>query len=149
MRAQVIRPASFDAVVCLWGSFGYFDDEGDRAQAAAAAAALVPGGRYLIDVPVADTILASFDRESEWSVGGVDVHERRVYHEDVKRIETTWTFAHGDERDVQTTSVRLYTLLELMELLSDAGFAAFQALNDELEPFRAGEDRLWLVVALP
>ena len=45
--------------------------------------------------------------------------------------------------------MRLYSLVELMELLSDAGFAAFQALNDELEPFRPGEDRLWLVAAAP
>jgi SAM-dependent methyltransferase len=149
MRTQVVRPFTFDAVLCLWGSFGYFDDEGDRDQAAGAAAALVRGGRFLIDIPVADTLLEVFEPESEWSVGGVDVHEARVYREDTGRIETTWTFTHGNEHDVRTTSVRLYAVVELMELLSDAGFAAFLALNDELDPFRPGEDRLWLVAAVP
>lgn len=149
MRSQVVRPDRFDAVLCLWGSFGYFDDAGDRAQAAAAASALVPGGRYLIDIPVADTLLEIFEPESQWSVGGVDVHEARRYHDDTKRIETTWAFTRGEERDVRITSVRLYGVGELMSLLSDAGFAAFQALNDELEPFRPGEDRLWLVAAMP
>jgi hypothetical protein len=29
----VVRPRSFDAAICLWGSFGYFDDDGNVAQA--------------------------------------------------------------------------------------------------------------------
>ena len=37
MRTSPLRRASFDAAFCLWGSFGYFDDEGNRAQARALA----------------------------------------------------------------------------------------------------------------
>ena len=33
MRTSVVRPSSFDAAFCLWGSFGYFDEEGNRRQA--------------------------------------------------------------------------------------------------------------------
>ena len=46
----------FDAAICMWGSFGYFDDEGNLAQARAAARALKPGGRYLIDTPTLESI---------------------------------------------------------------------------------------------
>jgi SAM-dependent methyltransferase len=149
MRTAVTRPRSVDAAVSWWGSFGYFDEEGDRAQAAAAAEALVPGGRYLIDVPVADTVLPAFEPEASWEVGGVAVHEARAYDEDTRRIDTTWTFTREGARESRTTSVRLYTVVELMELLSDVGFSTFQALDGDLLPFQAGAERLRLVAATP
>ena len=65
MRTQLVRPHSFDAVLCWWGSFGYFDEDGNRAQAEAAASCLVPGGRVLIDTVAADSVLVEFKPESE------------------------------------------------------------------------------------
>jgi SAM-dependent methyltransferase len=149
MRTHLVRPATFDAALCWWGSFGYFDDAGDRAQAAAAAAALTPGGRYLVDVPVADTVLTAFEPQGEWEVGGVHVHEARVYDEATRRIETTWTFRREGREERQVTSMRLYTVVELMELLSDVGFVTFQALDGDLRPFQAGAPRLRLVARMP
>jgi SAM-dependent methyltransferase len=149
MRTEVVRPNSFDAALCWWGSFGYFDEDGDRAQAAAAAAALAPGGRYLIDTHVADSVLEAFESESDWEVGGVLVHEARAYEDATRRIETTWSFRSGDQRVDQVTSMRLYTLVELMELLSDVGFMTFQALDGDLRPFQPGAQRLRLVATMP
>jgi len=149
MRTRLVRQSSFDAALCWWGSFGYFDEEGDRAQAFAASAALAQGGRFLLDLPVADSVLLSFEPEETWEVGGVRVREARVYDEPTRRIETTWTFTQGDDEARQTTSMRLYTLVELMELLSDAGFVTFQALDGDLQPFQAGAPRLRLVATKP
>ncbi|MFI5055831.1 MAG: class I SAM-dependent DNA methyltransferase [Actinomycetota bacterium] len=149
MRTAVVRPGVFDAAICLWGSFGYFDDAGNLAQAAAAAAALAPGGQFLVDTNVADSVLERFQPTASWTVGGVAVDEVRVYHEDTRRMETTWTFARGDEGEVRTTSVRLYSVAELTDLLATVGFASFQALDDDLEPFAPGADRLWLLAATP
>jgi SAM-dependent methyltransferase len=149
MRTHVVRPAVFDAAICLWGSFGYFDDAGNIAQTAAVARALAPGGRFLVDTIVADSVLQRFQSRASWNVGGVRVDEVRVYHEDTRRIETTWAFARGDERVVRTTFVRLYSVAELTDLLSTAGFASFQALDDDLEAFAPGADRLWLLATMP
>ena len=149
MRTTVVRPGTFDAAICLWGSFGYFDDDGNRAQDRAAAEALVPGGRYLIDTVSAETLLNRFEPTHAWEVGGVTVDEARVYHEDTRRIETTWTMTDGGERVERTTSVRVFTVAELTDLLADAGFASFQALDDDLAPFAPGADRLWLVATMP
>lgn len=135
----------FDVALCMWGSFGYFDDEGNLAQARAAGRALRPGGRYLIDVPGAESLLVNF-RERDWfSAGAIDVLERRSYVVGTGRVETEWTFVHGGERDVQTTSIRVYTVPELTDLLTDAGFTTFSALDDELEPYGLGSRRLWMV----
>jgi hypothetical protein len=64
-------------------------------------------------------------------------------------VETTWTFTRDGERDTRRTSVRLYTVVELMELLSDVGFSTFQALDGDLQPFQAGAERLRLVATMP
>jgi hypothetical protein len=45
--------------------------------------------------------------------------------------------------------VRLYSVAELTDLLATVGFASFQALDDDLEPFAPGADRLWLLAATP
>jgi len=149
MRTHVVRPNAFDAAICLWGSFGYFDDAGNLAQAAAVADALAPGGRFLLDTIVADSVLERFQPTASWTVGGVAVDELRIYHEDTRRIETTWTFVRGDETVVRTTFVRLYSVAELTDLLATAGFASFQALDDDLAPFAPGADRLWLLATVP
>jgi len=149
MRTQVVRPGTFDAAICLWGSFGYFDDAGNLAQAAAVADALAPGGRFLLDTIVADSVLERFQPTASWTVGGVAVEEVRVYHEHTRRIETTWTFIRGDELEVRTTFVRLFSVSELTDLLSTAGFASFQALDDDLASFAPGADRLWLLATMP
>jgi SAM-dependent methyltransferase len=149
MRTSVVRPGSFDAAICLWGSFGYFDEDGNIAQARAVAEALAPGGRFLIDTIIADAVLPAFEPAASWEVGGVAVDEARIYHAETCRIETTWTFAQGLERSVRTTFVRLYSVAELTDLLASVGFASFQALNDDLDPFAPGSGRLWLIAAMP
>jgi SAM-dependent methyltransferase len=149
MRTIVVRPSSFDAAFCLWGSFGYFDDEGNRAQAGAMAHALIPGGRCLLDTVVADSVLSRFVPAGAWQVGGIHVDEARRYDETSRRIETTWTFTSRDERARHVTSVRLYSLAELTDLLAAAGFVSFQAFDGELTPFQETSDRLWLVATAP
>jgi SAM-dependent methyltransferase len=149
MRTTVVRPGSFDAAICIWGSFGYFDDDGDAAQARALADALAPGGRCLIDTLAADSLLPRFEPEGSWDLGDTHVDERRRYDERSKRIETTWTFTTAGDRERRVTSTRLYAVAELADLLGRGGFASFQALDEELRPFSASSQRLWLVATRP
>jgi len=136
---------AFDVALCMWGSFGYFDDEGNLAQARAACRALRPGGRYLIDALCAEALLPVF-RERDWfEASETFVLEHRTYVVGTGRVETRWTFLREGERQEQTTSTRLYTLRELTEVLREAGFSSFSAFDDELGPFDLGSRRLWLV----
>ena len=135
----------FDAAICFWGSFGYFDDAGDLAQARAAARALKPGGRYLIDTPASETILSRFTERDWFEVEGTVVLQERSYSLGEGRVETEWTFLREGRRESHRSSMRIYTLHELTELLGEAGFEAFEARDDELAPFVLGSRRLWLV----
>jgi SAM-dependent methyltransferase len=135
----------FDAVVCMWGSFGYFDREGDLRQARSACRALKPGGRYLIDTQCLETLLPVFGEEGWFEANGAYVLQRRTYVPGTGRVETDWTFLRDGPAVVQRSSIRVYGLRELTDLLSEAGFSGFTALDDELEPLRLGAHRLWLV----
>lgn len=149
MRSTVVRSEAFDAACCFWGSFGYFDDDGNRAQARVLADALKPGGRCLIDTIVADTLLPAFEPQSEWDLGETHVEEARRYDEASKRIETTWTFTRDDEREQRVTSMRLYSMADLTDLLTAVGFSSFEAFDGDLHPFDASSMRLWLVATVP
>ena len=68
---------------------------------------------------------------------GVDWEAARAKYEPIVQ--------HVADRQEQTTSIRLYTLHELTDLLREAGFSAFAAFDDELADFALGSRRLWLV----
>ncbi len=135
----------FDAAVCMWGSFGYFDDAGNLAQARAAARSLRSGGRYLIDTPSTET-LASHFRERNWfEAGGTTVLVHNTFVAAEGRVDTEWTFLRDGRRTTRLASIRVYPLRELTDLLREAGFTTFEARDDELQPFVLGAARLWLV----
>jgi SAM-dependent methyltransferase len=147
MRDLPLRPV-FDAAVCLWGSFAYFDDEGNLAQAASVARALRPGGRFLVDALSHDAIEIGFRERDAYVVGDTAVEERRVWNGAEGRIDTTWTFERAGERTVLGSSMRLYTLDELTDLLARAGFRSFEARDDALDPFEPAATRLWLLATV-
>lgn len=142
-RVDALEP--FDAVVCTGGSFGYFDEAGNLAQARAAAGALRPGGRYLIDTVSADTLVAHFSATARFAVGDTTVEIARRYHPESARIDATWTFARGDERETHETSVRAYSVDELADLLVAAGFVSFEPRDDVLGAFTSKAERLWMI----
>lgn len=146
MRALALEPGVYDAALCFWGSFGYFDPEGEEAFVRGVADALRPGGRFMIDTPSTETVFPAFRERDWWEVDDVVVLMSTRYAAATGRIETDWTFVLPDgRRATQRSSVRLYSLADLTSLLERAGFTTFRATDDDLEPFDLGADRLWLV----
>lgn len=126
LRQMNLTPASFEAAYCFWGSFGFFDDAGDRAFAAAVARALVPGGRFCIDVPTIEALARLFTDRSWREAGSVLTLEERAYEPRTGRIEAKWTFLRDGERVTKPMSFRLYSAHELCEQLTSAGFSDVQ-----------------------
>jgi SAM-dependent methyltransferase len=136
----------FDAALCFWGSFGYFDDGGNLAQARAVASALRAGGRFLLDVPTVESMAGRFRPRNWFVVEETTVTMETTFAVGTSRAETEWTFLRdGRPREVRRSSTRVYTVHELTDLLREAGFAAFEARDDALGEFALGSDRLWLV----
>ena len=114
----------FDAVINVFTSFGYFEDEADdRRVLEAVARALVPGGVFLIDHLNTIALMERY-RAKDWCelVDGTLFLEDRRYDQLRGRHEATWTFVRPDgSRSVLEHSFRGYTPPELRAMLEDAG----------------------------
>jgi SAM-dependent methyltransferase len=137
----------FDAAINLWGSFGYFDGDGDRTFVGAVSRALRPGGRFLVDTPVIESLLPRFQARAWHEVGDKLLLEDRSYDVVSGRVETEWTVvAEGGRRGTMHSSIRLYPLSGLLDLLRSAGFVDFDAMSSLAgEAFELGSPRLYLV----
>ena len=142
--------ARFDAALCWWGSFGWFDAPDNLRQAKAVARALKPGGRFLVDLPTLEALLPQWRRRSWNKVGEVLVCDESDFDPISGRIETIWTFRRGDETAVRRSSIHLYTYRELVSVLKAAGFREFDAKGTlGRDDFRQGSRRLYLTARLP
>lgn len=138
---------TFDAAFCFWGSFGYFDDSQNFAFLNAVARTLKPGGRFLLDTHVTETILPKFNPQMFQDIDGVTVLHNNWWDHESGRIEGDWTYIRPDgNRTKNHVSIRLYTYRELTELCEDAGFSSFEAWSTlDGTPFALGGSRLYLV----
>jgi len=139
----------FDAAICFFGSFGYFEDEDNLKYASRVARALRPGGGFLIETHVAESLFPIYKQRSWLPVKEqpkIYMLEERRFDIDTGRIQTTWTFASSEGISESTSSIRVYTYRELCGLLKQAGFSSFRAYETgKLEPFALGSSRLSLV----
>lgn len=140
----------FDAAFSFFSSFGYFEDETDNLDVARGVArALRPGGRFLIDTHVTETVFPVF-QSRHW--GWFDEsHSGRLLEEAqwsiaTGRCDSEWTFVEENGIRTSRSSLRIYSYRELCELLRAAGFSDFQGLQTlSDEPFELGARRLSLV----
>jgi len=131
----------FEAAFCVGNSFGYFEDDGNRAFLAAVARALRPGGCFVLEYPLAAELVLPRRVFRDWHVRG-----ERVLLSDARydarrgRLETTYTFADltraGGALEQRRASYQVYTVREVVTLLREAGFGAIEALASlDGEPF--------------
>jgi len=116
--------ASFDAATSFFTSFGYFDEEGNRATLRAIAGSLRSGGTFLLDFMNAVAVQRSLVPESEEVRDGRKFRIRRRIESGrvVKQVTT-------DER-TYVESVRLYLHEELVSLLRASGLVPIDAYGD-------------------
>ncbi len=125
-RATPYLAASFDVVLLMANSFGYFANAADDwRMLAEAARVLRPGGHFLLDLTDYDYTRNHFLPES-WHETGKDmvVCWRRERVEDVTRVrEMVLSKTKGLLRD-RTYAERFYPPERLCTLLREAGFTA-------------------------
>lgn len=135
--------AKFDGAFCYWGSFGYFDDDGNLEFLRAVATALTSGGRFLLETHVMESLLPQYQEQGWRRFGHTYLLEARRFDHVTGRIETTWTFLGAGEPADEYSSIRLYTYRELAELLGRAGFESVDGFDARTEePFELGSRRL-------
>jgi SAM-dependent methyltransferase len=119
---RIAFTAEFDAVVNMFTAFGYFEDGDNRLVLERVAAALVPGGAFLMEIVNPVSVFARFEARGWHTLSdGSVMLEERAYDAPRGRFETCWTFVRGGERREQRFSHRAYTAPELAAMAAAAG----------------------------
>lgn len=129
MRALPFRAGSFQLAVNLFTSFGYFLDDGEHGLVVAqVAAALAPGGSFVLDYLNAEQIRRALETESDRHEPSHDVRITRRIGADgrfvIKEIELRDAGRTFQER------VRLYSPEELAALFREAGLRVAGRFGD-------------------
>jgi SAM-dependent methyltransferase len=140
--------AEFDAVVCLFTSFGYFSERENVLTLRRMARALKPGGRLLMDHrnTAYDVTLPTHSwrqpRRGLYVLWTLHVDRRTNVH------EATWLILRRGERRVirKAFRLRLWTLPQWRRRLREAGLRLVRAYGDfRGRPFRRTSSRLLLL----
>lgn len=123
--------ASFDLVLLLGNSFGYFSrDEQDVEVLKEVQRVLIPGGRLVIDLTDGDYMRSNFSERSwEWADDSTFVCRERQLSEDKSRLisrEIITLTNKGVVRD-QFYQERLYSRSEINGLMKRHGFEIFES----------------------
>ena len=136
----------FDAAVNWFTSFGYFDDDGNRAWLETVLGTLKAGGRLAIDVHSRDVFMRNRVPASIYERDGDLVVDRHRFDVESGREETERWMIRGGQMRKTVYSVRFYTYTELRDLLLDAGFSSVEGVGHDREPLTL-ESRRMIVIA--
>lgn len=120
--AAIEHDAEFDAAICLFDAFGFFDDAHALRTLQAAHRALVPGGRLLLDLRTREFMLRLAPATVVDKGNGDLMIDRQLFDVASGRLVDRRTTLRGDRRRDVSFSVRLYTFTEIRSLLVTAGF---------------------------
>jgi SAM-dependent methyltransferase len=138
----------FDAVILMWTSFGYFENEKDNMKSLRAIhRALRPGGKFIIDLINRDWLIRNFQPYG-WAETGKDfMLERRQFDPARSRMHSEWVYVGKDEVHRTETNLRVYSLHELLEMLERAGFTVAALFGDQENVMPTPEHRMLSILA--
>lgn len=129
MRHLPFRPRTFDVIVNLFTSFGYFGDDDQHAAVLREAAALLrPRGVFVLDYLNADAVRTQLIPHEERVVGRQRVGIERRITDDGRHVVKEMRLL-DDGRSFQER-VRLFAPAELEALLTRAGLAVQDRFGD-------------------
>lgn len=122
MRRLPLKSSSFNAVLSLFSSFGYFDDENENyGVLRGIAECLVPGGRFLIETVNREFVVRHSAPQQVYRPGAMTLIEERSFDPVSSRTHVDVTvFEDGRETQLHH-SIRIYAYTELDMLLESVG----------------------------
>jgi SAM-dependent methyltransferase len=144
---DLARDSSFDGAFCFGNSFGYLEDAGNAEFLRAAAGALRPGARLVLEVPLILETLSLVLIERSWHrLGDLLLLRAGSYDPERGRADVEYTFIEGATTEVKEASYRVYGYRELAQLVREAGFGSVEGWGSLAgEPFKLGAKCLYLI----
>jgi SAM-dependent methyltransferase len=129
MRELPFAAESFDLVVNLFTSFGYFEDDREHARVLSVVRhALRPGGAFVIDFLNASQVRRNLVPYDERVENGVTIVQSRVISPDDRFVEKTIRLKERGREYVER--VRLLSAGDLERMLDIAGFEVVHCFGD-------------------
>ena len=129
---RFIRPATFDLIINIFTSFGYFDDRADDLRVLELVCDnLRPGGVFVLEMVSKERLARTFQATTSTELPNGDVlFERHDVVDDWARIRNRLTLTRaGDTRTFEFTH-RIYSGQEIKDLLASAGLAGARVYGD-------------------
>lgn len=119
-----VRPNSFDFVLSMFTSFGFFEDPRDDLKVLGNVLVnLKPGATFLIDLVGKERMARILEpTSSEVMEDGTVLVERREIVNDWTRVHNEWILIKDDRARSFTFRLRIYSGQELKDRLEQAGF---------------------------
>ncbi|GAI45550.1 unnamed protein product, partial [marine sediment metagenome] len=125
------RENSFDAVVNLFTSFGYFENQEDDYRVVQNIYdSLKKGGVFLVEIMGKEVLARIFQKRDWYEINGLIVLEERETDKNWEYIKSRWILIKGKNKKEFTITLRLYSALELMNLFKNVGFRKVKAYGD-------------------
>ncbi len=128
-RKQVFRDSSFDTVLNLFTSFGYFKDSENRGMIAMIGRILKPGGSFYIDYLNPPKVLEGLVPESERDINGIHIVEQRHHDTASGRLVKDIHLTRQGKTQHFRESVQLYSPREMQAMIENAGLTLTAALG--------------------
>ena len=138
---------TFDAVLSLFTSFGYFESDAENEKVIRSVAwALKPGGLFLFDYLNIIQALPNMTIRDSKVKGNIKIVQERFYNKESNRIEKKITIHEDGEIREYVESVRAYYLIELLHFFENAGLSCTAVFGDyDIHPFTQHSPRLILI----
>ena len=151
MRRVPLRSRSFDWVMLMFTTFGYFQSEGENLSVLREVSRLLEkGGRVVLDHLDAAALRRSLRPRSTRSLGGLDLEERRWIDEEGPFVckETRVAAGSGARDRIYRERVRLYEAGELEAMLASVGLQTETIFGGyDGTSFRAGRSERMILIA--
>lgn len=142
------RDGTYNLVVSLLTSFGYFRDRADdRSIVENVAASLKPGGTFVIDM-MGKEVLARVFQKRDWheEPDGTLVLEEREVKADWSWLDLRWIIFRNERRRERRFGLRLFSAGELTDLLAAAGLSEITAYGSlDGKPYDQEAERMIIV----
>jgi SAM-dependent methyltransferase len=147
MRHLPFAPESFDLILVMFSSFGYFTTKREDKQTAAESyRVLRDSGQFVLDLPNFHRIIQNFIpvRELRLENGDIIKYTKRI-EEDVLIEERMVTDKQGNSKILSPMRLRIYLQTDIQQICHSAGFRKTELTDEGVNVFNPETSkRLWV-----
>jgi SAM-dependent methyltransferase len=134
----------YDLIISYFSSFGYFESRDDDLKVVRnVVASLRDKGKFLIDIVGKEVIARNYQKKNWLEKEDYTLLEERVVEKSWTGIRTRWIIIKDGKRTDLNIFHRLYSAVELIDLLRQSGFSDVKVYGDiKGRPYDADASRL-------